>query len=42
MYYSLPAGCSPYHTSYYYCGGVYYQPQYQGSSVTYVTVEKPD
>ena len=27
--------------SYYYCGGVYYQPQYEGSSVTYVVVDKP-
>jgi hypothetical protein len=28
-------------TSYYYCGGVYYQPVYQGSTVTYVVVTKP-
>jgi hypothetical protein len=38
--YSLPSGCSPY--SYYYnCGGVYYQPQYQGDNVTYVVVDNP-
>ncbi len=40
-YYDLPSGCSPYATSYYYCGGAYYQPQYEGTSVKYVVVEKP-
>jgi hypothetical protein len=25
-------------TTYYYCGGVYYRPRYQGSDVTYVVV----
>lgn len=44
MYYSLPPSCSPYPYSgytYYSCGGVYYQPQYQGSTVTYVVVDEP-
>jgi hypothetical protein len=41
MIYSLPGGCSPYYTSYYYCNGVYYQPQYQGDTVVYVTVDDP-
>jgi hypothetical protein len=40
-YYSLPPGCSPYYTSYYHCGGAYYQPQYQGDTVVYVTVPDP-
>jgi hypothetical protein len=40
-YYGLPSGCSPYYGSYYDCGGVYYQPQYQGTDVTYVVVDKP-
>ena len=40
-YRTLPPACSPYLTSYYYCGGVYYQPVYHGSDVTYVVVEKP-
>jgi hypothetical protein len=39
--YSLPYGCSPYHSYYYSCGGVYYQPQYVGDEVTYVVVENP-
>ena len=43
-YYALPPACSPYpyaaHT-YYYCGNVYYRPQYQGSTVVYVVVDKP-
>lgn len=40
--YALPPACSPYYaTSYYYCGGVYYQPQYTGTSVTYVVVNEP-
>ena len=37
-YYDLPPGC-PYTGAYYSCGGVYYQPQYQGTDVTYVTVD---
>ena len=40
-YYALPAGCSPYYTSYYYCDGNYYQPRYQGTTVEYVVVDKP-
>jgi hypothetical protein len=40
MYYSLPAGCSPY-GGYYNCGGTYYQPQYSGDNVTYVVVNNP-
>jgi hypothetical protein len=39
--YSLPAGCSPYY-GYYSCGGVYYQPQYEGDSVTYLVVPGPE
>jgi hypothetical protein len=37
---TLPSGCvasGPYQN----CGGTYYQPQYQGSSVTYVVVNPP-
>jgi hypothetical protein len=37
---TLPSGCiasGPYQN----CGGTYYQPQYQGSSVTYVVVSPP-
>lgn len=41
MIYSLPPACSPYMTSYYYCGGVYYAPQYQGDTVVYVVVDQP-
>jgi len=41
MTYSLPYGCSPY-GGYYSCGGVYYQPQYQGDTVVYVVVDDPD
>ena len=40
-YYALPAGCSPYYTSYYHCGGAYYAPQYQGDTVVYVSVPDP-
>ena len=41
--YSLPPGCAPYTYGgpYYQCGNVWYQPQYQGSSVTYVVVNPP-
>ena len=38
-YYPLPGGCSPYYGSYYNCG-VYDQPHYQGTDVTYVVVDK--
>jgi hypothetical protein len=43
-YYSLPPGCPPYGwggSSYYYCHGNYYQPQYEGDTVVYVTVPDP-
>ena len=39
--FALPYCCSPYYVSYYYCGGVYYQPQYEGDTVVYVTVDDP-
>ena len=41
MYHALPYGCSPYYTSYYYCGGMYYEPRYEGDTVVYVTVPDP-
>jgi hypothetical protein len=41
MYHSLPYGCSSYYSSYYYCGGMYYEPRYQGDTVVYVTVPDP-
>ena len=43
-YYALPPGCSPYpyHTyTYYSCAGAYYQPQYEGDTIVYVTVPDP-
>ena len=43
-YYALPAGCPPYYSggyTYYSCGGAYYQPQYEGDQVVYVTVPDP-
>ena len=40
MAYSLPPNCAPYN-AYYQCGNVWYQPQYQGSTVTYVVVNAP-
>ena len=43
-YYSLPVGCPPYPYggyTYYSCGGAYYQPQYEGDTVVYVTVPDP-
>ena len=43
-YYALPHGCAPYPYggySYYSCGGAYYEPQYQGDTVVYVTVPAP-
>ena len=44
VYYALPPGCSPYSWSgysYYHCGGVYYEPRYEGDTVIYVTVPDP-
>ncbi|MET0294687.1 MAG: hypothetical protein ABW042_06675 [Phenylobacterium sp.] len=44
MYYALPPGCPPYAWggySYYHCGGVYYEPRYEGDTVVYVTVADP-
>lgn len=41
LFYSLPPACSPYAGSYYYCGGVYYEPRYQGDTVVYVVVDRP-
>jgi hypothetical protein len=43
-YYALPSGCPPYSASgytYYSCGGAYYEPRYEGTSVVYVTVPAP-
>lgn len=43
-YYALPAGCSPYPLytyTYYSCGSAWYQPQYEGDTVVYVTVPDP-
>jgi len=43
-YYSLPPSCAPYPYggySYYQCGGVYYEPRYEGDTVVYVTVPQP-
>jgi hypothetical protein len=38
--YSLPYGCSVTRVrggiSYYYCGGIWYRPSYQGTTVVYV------
>ena len=38
--YSLPYGCNTTRyrggVSYYYCGGIWYQPQYQGTTVVYI------
>ncbi|MEF8711868.1 MAG: hypothetical protein V5B38_24900 [Candidatus Accumulibacter propinquus] len=44
MVYTLPPSCAPYvyaGVTYQQCGGTYYQPQYAGSSVTYVVVNPP-
>ena len=41
---SLPANCTTVMANgfaYQNCGGTYYQPQYQGSSVSYVVVNRP-
>lgn len=43
-YYALPPDCPPYYWSdltYYSCGGSWYQPQYEGDTVVYVTVPDP-
>jgi hypothetical protein len=43
-YYYLPVDCPPYYWNdiyYYSCDGVYYQPQYEGDTVVYVTVPDP-
>ncbi len=40
----LPASCTIYdyqERRYYHCGGVYYQPVYDGPEVIYIVVEKP-
>jgi hypothetical protein len=41
--YSLPYGCNTTRyrgsTMYYYCGGIWYQPVYQGTTVVYVVDE---
>ncbi len=40
----LPIGCTSYDyygRPYYHCGGVYYQPVYEGPEVVYVVVDKP-
>jgi hypothetical protein len=44
VYYSLPPSCAPYPYrgySYYSCGGVYYEPRYEGDTIVYVTVPDP-
>jgi hypothetical protein len=44
MMYSLPPACSPRPyggMTYYYCGGAWYAPQYQGDQVVYVVVNQP-
>lgn len=44
MMYSLPPACAPRPyggMTYYYCGGAWYAPQYQGDQVVYVTVNAP-
>jgi hypothetical protein len=43
-YYALPPDCPPYYWSeltYYSCGGAWYQPQYEGDTIVYVTVPDP-
>ena len=41
--YSLPYGCATTRVragiTYYYCGGIWYQPTYQGSTVVYVVTD---
>ena len=43
-YYYLPADCPPYYwndINYFACDGAYYQPQYEGDTIVYVTVPDP-
>ena len=43
-YYSLPYDCPPFYWEsvyYYSCGGVWYEPQYEGDTIVYVTVPDP-
>ncbi len=43
-YTRLPPSCTSYDyygRAYYHCGGVYYQPLYDGPDVVYVVVDKP-
>lgn len=43
-YYALPPGCPPYYWNsftYYSCDGIYYEPQYEGDTIVYVTVPDP-
>jgi len=43
-YYALPPGCEPYpyySYTYYSCGTAWYQPQYEGETIVYVTVPDP-
>jgi hypothetical protein len=43
-YYALPPGCPAYGWggySYYYCDGVWYDPEYEGDTIVYVTVPDP-
>jgi hypothetical protein len=43
-WYSLPADCPPYYwnsTYYYSCYGAWYEPQYQGETIVYVSVPDP-
>lgn len=42
--YALPSGCTTviaHGREYYYCGGDYYRPYYQGNEVVYVVVQEP-
>lgn len=42
--YALPPGCAGIMragVNYYHCGGVYYRPYYEGTTVVYVVVEAP-
>jgi len=44
MVYALPPSCPPYvygGVTYNHCGGVWYQPQFQGTETTYIVVESP-
>jgi len=44
MIYALPPACAPQPYggyTYYSCNGVWYQPRYQGTTVSYVVVNKP-